>query len=182
MATTESRGDEPQGSIPTAPPRRPPSELKRDRAGRRAIVSVLAAFVVLGMAGLFGSRTDAVSASGGGYTLTVVYPRITRPGLPDRWIYTVRHPGGFDRPVVITTTMVYLNLFDLTGIQPDASSQTSNGTDVVWTFDQPDGDLFSVQFDAATETGIHEVPAATAAVVVDGRPVVQVQFRTVVIP
>jgi hypothetical protein len=142
----------------------------------------LVLFVGLGMAGLFGSRTDTASASGGGYTLTVVYPRVTRPGLPDRWIYTVRHPGGFDGPIVISTTMVYLNLFDLTGIQPDASSQTSNGTDLVWTFDPPGGEVFSVEFDAATETSTHEVPPAIAAVVVDGRPVVQVQFRTVVIP
>jgi hypothetical protein len=142
----------------------------------------LALFLLLGFLGLFGSKTSGVTATGGGYQLSVVYPAVTRPGLPVRWIYTIRHPGGFDEDIEIATTFEYLDLFDLTNIQPDASSQTADDQTIRWSFDPPDGDVFAVEFDAATETGFHEIPAATAAVVKEGRPVVQVQFRTVVIP
>jgi len=146
------------------------------------VVGLLTAFVVLGMFGFFGSKTGGASASGGGYTVSVIYPQVTRPGLPVRWTYTVRHPGGFQGNIHIATTFEYLNLFDLTNIQPDAFSETSSGSAIVWSFDPPEGDRFSVTHDAATEVGIHETPPATVSVLVDGRPVVQVQFRTVVMP
>jgi hypothetical protein len=166
----------------TTPDPEPPDRLRKARATRRALAGVLAAFVILGMFGLFGSKTDGVTATGGGYTLSVIYPRVTRPGLPVRWIYTVRHPGGFRDAIRIATSFEYLNLFDLTNIQPDASSQTASGSTIVWSFEPPAGDEFSVTYDAATEVGLHELPPATASVVVDGRPVVQVRFKTVVVP
>ena len=52
----------------------------------------------------------------------------------------------------------------------------------MWTFDPPPGDRLSVTFDAATEVGFHVLPPATASVLVDGRAVVHVRFKTVVIP
>ncbi|MFL5737037.1 MAG: hypothetical protein ACJ76P_06845, partial [Actinomycetota bacterium] len=81
-----------------------PERLRRDRLGRRVMIAVLVAFVALGAADLLGSKTSVVSATGGGYTLTVTYPSVTRPGLPMRWEFEVRHPGGFSGPISIATT------------------------------------------------------------------------------
>jgi hypothetical protein len=134
------------------------------------------------MLGTFGSKTREVTASGGGYRLTVVYPAVTRPGLPIRWIYRIEHVGGFDGQIHVATTFEYLNLFDLTNIQPDASSETATPEQIEWSFEPPAGDVFIVTFDAAVEAGFHELPSATAAILVDGRPVVQATFRTVVMP
>lgn len=44
--------------------------------------------LLVALSSYLGARTATASASGGGYTLTVTYPRITRPGLPIRWEYT----------------------------------------------------------------------------------------------
>jgi len=182
VATASNRATGTQDRESTTPEPEPAPRLRRARAVRRALTALLVVFVVLGMLGVFGSKTGGVTATGGGYTLSVIYPRVTRPGLPVRWIYTVRHPGGFGDSIRIATTFEYLNLFDLTNIQPDASSQTATGTTIVWSFDPPVGNEFSVTYDAATEVGLHELPPATAGVVVNGRPVVQVRFKTVVVP
>lgn len=106
-------------------------------------------------------------------------PRSARVRLQDRRRDGV---GEWIRPDGDLSTFEYLNLFDLTGIDPDASSQTATGGQIVWSFDPPEGDVFSVAFDAATEVGIHEIGPATGSVVVNGKPVVQVHFKTVVMP
>jgi hypothetical protein len=179
---TKSRMTKGARGEPTLPERRSLRKLKLASFGRRIIIGLLTLFVLLGLLGVFGSKTSGLTATGGGYQLSVVYPSVTRPGLPVRWIYTVRHPGGFDGKIEIATTFEYLNLFDLTNIQPDASSETATSSQIVWSFDPPEADVFIVEFDAATESGIHQLPAATAAVLRDGRPIVQVRFKTVVMP
>jgi len=146
------------------------------------MVGFLGLFVVLGVVGLFGSKTKTVSAAGGGYSLSVIYPAVTRPGLPVRWIYEVKHRGGFSGPIRIATTQGYLNLFDISSLAPQPSSEKAGSGMIVWAFDPPSGDDFIVSIDAATESGVHEVPSATAGVVINGRPVVRVRFKTVVVP
>lgn len=182
MAKTAARQKAARPGISTSPQREPVAKLRRNRTVRQVVVGLMVVFVALGVAGVFGSKTGGVTASANGYDLTVIYPKVTRPGLPVRWIYTVHHAGGFDGQIDIATTFEYLNLFDLTGIDPDASSQTATGGQIVWSFDPPEGDVFSVAFDAATEVGIHEIGPATGSVVVNGKPVVQVHFKTVVMP
>ena len=139
-------------------------------------------FVLLALTGMFGSRTDVVTRVANGYTLTVSFARVTRPGLPVRWEYQLGHAGGFSGPVAFTTTFDYLHLFDLTGIDPTPSGQSSTGDDIVWQFDQPASDTFRVTFDAAAESGLHEVPTAIVRVLIGGSPVVEASFETVVVP
>jgi hypothetical protein len=179
---TKARSTRGGRSEPTLPERQSLRKLKLASFGRRIILGLMILFVLLGLGGVFGSKTGGVTATGGGYQLSVVYPAVTRPGLPVRWIYTVRHPGGFDGKIEIATTFEYLNLFDLTNIQPDASTETATTSQIIWSFDPPDADVFIVEFDAAAESGVHELPAATAAVLREGSPVVQVRFKTVVMP
>jgi hypothetical protein len=166
----------------TIPEPQPEATLRRARAGRRVVIGMLALFVAAGMFGVFGSKTAVATGSGGGYTLTVTYPHVTRPGLAVRWEYEVRHQGGFDGPIRLATTFDYLHLFDTNNLEPDASSHTATADLIVWEFDPPPGDVFRVSFDATTEVGIHELPSASASILVDGRAILSVPFRTVVMP
>jgi hypothetical protein len=166
----------------TAPERLTEGRLSRQRAWRRALLTVLALFVLAGVLSVLGSRTDVVSATASGVTLTVTYPSITRPGLPIRWEIEVVRPGGFDGPIEIHTTFDYLHLFDISNLEPDATSSTGSASDVVYTFDPPAGDDFRVSMDGNTEPGFHELPHATTSVVSNGTPLVSVSYTTVVVP
>jgi hypothetical protein len=145
-------------------------------------VALLVIFVVVGASGLLGPKTGTTSASAGGYTLDVTYPAVTRPGLPVRWEYQLRHPGGFEGPITLSFTFDYIHLFDLTNIEPEASSAVATGDRLVYGFDPPDGDTFRVSMDAAAESGFHETPTTLTTVSVRGREVVSVSFSTRVVP
>jgi hypothetical protein len=171
-----------QGSIQTAPRSYPQKRIRRARSERRIVLVLLAVFLALGLAGVFGPRTSTVTANGGGYRLTVTYPAVTRPGLPVRWEVLVTHAGGFPDRLRIGTTFDYFHLFDVTGIEPDATSSTSDGGNMVFEFDPPPGDTLRIQFDASVEPSVHELPSATTSVLVGDRPVVQVSYSTRVMP
>jgi hypothetical protein len=165
-----------------APERLSEQQLRRQRARRRILIASLVLFVAVGLSSLLGSKTDAVTASASGVTLTVTYPSITRPGLPIRWEIEVSRPGGFDGPVELHTTFDYLHLFDISNLEPDARSSTSSTNDIVYTFDPPAGNTFIVSMDGNTEPGIHEVPRATTSLVSNGQTIVAVSYYTLVVP
>jgi hypothetical protein len=169
-------------STRTDPERKGEAQLRRARLGRRVLLSVFAAFLAAGAAEVFGSKTANAVASGGGYDLEVTYPAVTRPGLPIRWEFTVRHPGGFAGPVQLATTFDYIHLFDISNLEPDVTTSTASATDLVYTFDPPLGDVLRVSLDGNTEPGIHELPMASTAVLVEGSPVVSVSYSTRVVP
>jgi hypothetical protein len=171
-----------QPSIQTAPHSYPQKRIRRARTERRIVLILLAAFLALGIAGVFGPKTSTVTAQGGGYELTVTYPAVTRPGLPIRWEVLVTHPGGFPDKLRIGTTFDYFHLFDVTGIEPDVTSSTSDGRNMVFEFDPPPGDTFRIQFDASVEPSVHELPSATTSVIVGDGAVVQVSYSTRVMP
>jgi hypothetical protein len=129
-----------------------------------------------------GAHTSVASANGEGYTLTITYPSATRPGLPIRWEIQVQHPGGFSGPLRLATTFDYLHLFDISNLEPDASSSTATGDQVIYVFHPPPGDTFRVSMDGNTEPDVHELPAAATSLVVGGRTVVQVTYSTRVVP
>jgi hypothetical protein len=108
---------------------------------------VLVVFLAAGAFEVFGSKTDRTSATAAGYTLTVTYPSVTRPGLPIRWEFEVTHPGGFDQPIRLATTFDYLHLFDTSNLEPEPVSSTGSDTEVIYVFDPPPGDDFRVSID-----------------------------------
>ncbi len=81
-------------------------------------IGVLALIVVLGAVGVFGMRSTSVTASGGGYQLTVEYAAVSRAGLDTPWTVTVRHPGGFTGPITLATTDNYFTMFETQGLTP----------------------------------------------------------------
>jgi hypothetical protein len=149
---------------------------------RRLALAFLAAFVGLGAFGLFGIKTSTLSASGGGYEMTLQYPSHDRPGQPIRWILSVRRPLGFIGPVNVAITQTWFDLLDLNDIEPQPSGTRSQGPFVVWTFDPPAGDVLRVSIDALIQLNTHFGSEATVAVLEGGRPVVSVRYRTWVAP
>jgi hypothetical protein len=158
------------------------SRRRRDRMLRRLALGAVALILAAAAISLLGTRTKVVTASSGGYTLSVTYPAITRPGLPIRWEMTVQHPGGFAGRVQLATTFDYLHLFDISNTEPDAALATASGTAVIYTFAVPPGDEFRVSMDGNTEPGLHELPQATTTLLVDGAPQVSVTYSTRVLP
>jgi hypothetical protein len=168
--------------VGTAPPETDLSVARRARTYRRALLAVLVAFVLAGSAGLLGARTASVSASGGGYELTVFYPAITRPGLAIRWIVVVEKKGGFDRPIDLATTSTYFNLFDFNNLDPTPTELTTTGNLSIWTFDPPVGETFRVTMDARLEPARQHGSKATTAVMAGGVTQVSVSYQTRVMP
>jgi len=163
---------------PTAPDVVDTGRLKRARLLRRIGIGILAAFVLAGAAGLFGIRTRTVSASAGGYDLSVEYPAADRPGQPIHWVVTLHRPGGFGGPVDIGVTQSYLDILDMNDVEPAPSGSMTSGEFVVWTFDKPEGETLRVSVDALIQLNTHFGAENTVAVLDHMLPVVQVHYRT----
>ena len=171
-----------RGGTSTAPPEVPIAIVKRWRAERRAFIGALLVFLVLGATGRLGVRTAFVTASGGGYELTVMYAAVTRPGLATPWGLEIRRPGGFDGPVFVATTASYFDLFDENGLDPDPASATADEQNVIWEFEPPLGEVLSVSFDARLEPAVQSGAQGRTQVLEDDLPVVEATYRTVVMP
>jgi hypothetical protein len=156
--------------------------VSRARTVRRIGIGLLASFLLLGAINVFGVRSETVSASGGGYELTVTYAGMSRPGLATPWDVEVRRPGGFEGPVTIATTGHYLDMFDENGLDPDPSSSTATGDVVIWEFEPPSGETLSVSFDARLEPAVQVGRSGETSVLEDGRSVVRVNYTTRVMP
>jgi hypothetical protein len=157
-------------------------EARRARNARGALLTVLFVFVVLGGLGVFGVKTSTASATAGGYRLTVIYPHVVRPGLAIGWEARVTHPGGFDGPVELATTLGYFSLFDFNNLQSLPDSVTNRGELTVWRFAAPPGDTLIVSMDARLAPAVQKGGSTTTSVLVKGVPVVSVRYETRVMP
>lgn len=174
-----------QTSTSTAPEPLDPARLRRGRAGRRAFIAGLAAFLGLGALNVYGVRTGTTTASAGGHELTVSYAKVSRPGLATPWSFEVRRPGGFPQGLTVAVTSSYFDAFDENGISPTPVEETDDGERTVWQLAPSAGDAITVSFDARVEPGVQltrvkgrvEVLAGPA-----GPPVVGVDFSTFVMP
>ncbi|MGH2556793.1 MAG: hypothetical protein ACRDHO_13895 [Actinomycetota bacterium] len=155
---------------------------RRSRLGRRVLLMILAAFVLLGATSLLGPHTSTRQASGGGYDLKVVYPAVTRPGLAIRWIVFIHRTGGFSGPIQLATTATYFNLFDFADIDPDPSSQITSEELSIWEFDPPPGETLRVTLDARLEPARQHGSTATTSILEDDVPVVSIRYQTRVMP
>jgi hypothetical protein len=130
----------------------------------------------------YGPDEDRVTASGGGFTLTVEHPSVTRPALASVLRLEVRRPGGFDEPVQVAVSRSYLESFDLNGVLPAAASETALGRWIIWEFDPPPGDELVITYEARLEPGLQSGRDGEAAILVDDEPVARVRFHTAVRP
>lgn len=158
-------------------------QARRSQRVRRGLLVVFGAVLALGATGFLGVREGTARASGGGYDLTVTYPRVTRPGHAVPLAVEVRKAGGFgDSPVTISLSASYFALFDENGVQPAPSKETATREDVIWEFDPPPGDVLRVAFDTRTGPNRQRGGTGQVAVLVDDEPVVALRVTTRVMP
>jgi hypothetical protein len=168
--------------MPTSPDPTPLDRLRRARAGRRVLLAGVIGVLVLAAANVLGVRTESVTATGGGYRLSVTYGSVSRPGLATPWGIEVHHPGGFDGPITIATTRRYLMLFDHNVFYPDPAGVTATRDRLIFEFDPPPGEVFRVTMDGRIEPTEHVGQFAETSVLVDGLAVVTVSYTTRVVP
>lgn len=149
---------------------------------RRAATLILAVFVIAGAASVFGVSESTVSASGGGYELTVEYSDVSRPGLETPWKVRVVSPGGFDGPVNLRTTAEYLEMFDINGFSPEPDATARDGQFFVMEFARPAGDEFVFSLDGRLSPATQSTESAKTALIDDGRVIAEVAFKTRVMP
>ena len=172
-----------------SPPRLPTAAVETDirrarraRNGRRVVMGLLGVLVVAALTSFLGVHTSTVSGSGNGYSLTLTYPSVTRPGLAVRWILDVRHPGGFKGNVTIATTSRYFDLFDFNNLDPVPSSQTTDATSSIWVFDPPPGDVLTITMDARVEPAQQYGKSAVTELQLGGLRAVVLHYSTRVMP
>lgn len=158
----------------------------QERSGlwaRRAWLVVLLVVVLAGVAGLLGVRTTTVSASGGGYRISVTYASLARAGLDVPWQVTVVNPDGFGKEVTVAVTGDYFDIYEAQGFTPEPSASVRDADFVYLTFDAPEGDVFTVDYDAYIQPSSQVGRHATVSVVdADLRPLVSVAIDTDLLP
>ena len=151
--------------------------------GRRIAISVMAVIVLVGATGFLGVKARTVRASGAGYSMTLTYPRIARPGLDIPWRLTVHHPGGFKDDITIAVSNRYWDIFEFQGLHPSPSDETATSDYVYLTFTPPkSGDSFSVSLDTYVQPSSQMGRSATTKLIVHGSTVAQVHYKTWLVP
>lgn len=147
-----------------------------DRRFHLALVLVLIVVVGGAVAGLFGPRTDRVSAASGGVDLLVDYPSVARPGLAAPFSLTVSSDSALPDPLVIEVAADYLAMFDENGLAPEPEESWHTGPRVVWVFRPPTGaTTLTVSLDARIEPAVQRGLHGTVSV--KGGPGVRFQTR-----
>ena len=180
--TTSTTSRPRQKPIPTdpGPPELP--KLRRARALRRVGIAALVLIVAAGLSGFLGYRSGRVSASGGGYELSLSFPLVGRPGVPIQWILHVHRDAGLPEHLDVGTSVGYFDVLDMNDVEPQPSSSTQVGDRVVWTFDTTGGPDLTILVDAFVATNAHVGASAVTSVLQDGRPVASVAYTTRVAP
>ncbi len=157
-------------------PRQVPSvgKERRLRSVRRAGLLALAGLVALGTLGLLGVRTTTTRASAGALDVTLRSASVARPGLAVPFRLTIRRAGGFDEPIEVRIDTHYLASLDENGVNPTADRATSDRSETIFSYDPPDGDVFTFWLDVRVEPssmwrhdGATTVVVGSDAVVVD---------------
>lgn len=170
------------GVVPTAPEEPEPRSSRRARRLRRMFMALVAVVVAVGLSGWLGVHSATTTATGGGYEVTVTYGRVSRPGLATPWELRIRHPGGFDGPVTVSSSSSYFEMFDENGFDPQPTRVTATGDEVFWEFEPPPGDTLGISFDARIEPGVSWGGPGRTSVWEDGRRVVTARYHTWIVP
>lgn len=149
---------------------------------RRGAVVLLALIVALGSVGLLGVRSGTTHTVGGGYELSLTYPRVARAGLDVPWDLTVRKPGGFTEPVVVVVDSDYFDMFETQGWTPEPSAETSDASRTYMTVDPPPGDTLTLGFDAYIQPSSQLGHSGSVSVSEKGVDVATLEFTTWLAP
>lgn len=170
--------------ISTLPTVRDPGEVRRSRTQRRIGIVVLSLFVLAGAVGLLGTHTSTTTVRGGGYELTVTYPRISRPGHAVRVQVEVRQDGGFgDQPVQLRYRTEWMEMFDENAFTPQPNAETAGPGYTEDEFLPPRGEVFVMTVDTRIEPARQRGESGFFSVVgEDGSAVLTADVRTWIWP
>ncbi len=139
----------------TVPDVATPTQERRAHRGRRIALAALTVFVLLGLGGVLGVRARTVTATGSeGTEVRLTYPQVTRPALAVPYQLTIIRREGFDERIEVRITHAFLDSFDENGVNPEPAEATTDGGDVVWTFDPPPGQDLTLSLDTRVEPGV----------------------------
>lgn len=154
---------------------------RRSHVVRRVALGALAVLVLLGLSGLLGVRARTVRHGSSDLAVELTYPQVARPALAVPFHLVITRPGGFDEPVEVRIRRTWLESFDENGTIPEPDAATTEGDDVVWTFDPPPGTVFTVSLDTRVEPGVQWRRRGTTTVSTAGE-VVSVRHTMWVLP
>jgi hypothetical protein len=149
---------------------------------RRGFLGLLLLVVLAGLLGLLGVHPATSRATEAGWTVSLRYAHIARPGLDVPWEVTVTRAGGFADDVTLAVTGDYFDIFESQGFEPEPSDETRDGSLYYLTFNKPPGDTLTVSFDAYIQPASQIGRSGTLSVVDGGRRVASVGFRTFLVP
>jgi len=150
---------------------------------RRLFLLVLVLVLAAGLVGVLGARPATTEAEADGWRLELEYPSVARPGLDVPFTATVTREGGFGKEVTLALTGTYLDLFETQGFHPEPDSTSRDGDLLYLTFEAPpDGDTFTVSYDAYIQPAAQSGGGGRLSVLDEGRPVVTVDFDTRIWP
>jgi hypothetical protein len=118
---------------------------------------------------VYGADTKTTSVTNAGTTLEIRYPTVTRGQLGVPLEVTISRRGGFSEPIVLTVTSDYLDVFVTQGLDPNPSSETATGEDLILTFEPPPGDTFAVQWNLQAKAVESFTTASAQIAVVDSQ-------------
>jgi len=111
-----------------------PGGRRLQRVLRTATVVLLAALLGAAAAGVLGVRSSTAGVAGSGTTVTVVWPRTTRSGLPATIDITAaaRTGDGLGSPLTVSVDAGYLELFEDLAVVPAAAAERAAAGRVVF--------------------------------------------------
>jgi hypothetical protein len=146
---------------------------------RRLYVAALVAMVLGGAAGVFGVRTNTTTTVNGGYRLSLEHASLARAGMDVPWQVTVSHEGGYGKELTLAVTGDYFDIYETQGFSPEPSATTRDARTLYLTFDAPEGEVFTLAYDAYIQPSSQRGEDGTVSVLGStGEPVVTVEFET----
>jgi hypothetical protein len=153
------------------------------RALRGSAIGLLVLVVAAGATGWLGVRSATVTDTGDGYALSVEYPLVARAGLDTPWSATVESETGFDGQVTVAVTTEWFSVFENQGLSPAPATEMSDATMTYFVLEPPPaGDTLTLTYDAYVQPAAQTGSAAEVWLIVDGRRVAAVDYRTWVLP
>lgn len=116
------------------------------RIGRRIILAVVAVFVLVSLANIFGLETTSTSVSPG-HEVTVTAPRTSRAGMDAKITVKLDTLKKISGPITIKLDQDYLEGFSAYAISPAPDSESSDGGLLVLDYAAPHENSFRLDID-----------------------------------
>lgn len=150
---------------------------------RATATALLAVFVLLALAGLFGERTSVARADdGAGRSLQVTYAPVARGGLDVPWRVEVHDPAGLPAQLDLAIDPDYFAMFESQRFFPEPESESRDAEHWLMTFDTGGATSFVVEYDAYIQPRFDGGRAGSVEVVDPERDPLVVRFRTALMP